>query len=153
MPCEKLDKGTLDKLLSLRYPIKVMASTPKLPKPPKKTIKAVTTPTSNAYSPPLLQRRVNQLRMLKRIRRTGKEAHCFQGVCSERTYRRFIKDNPEWQEEVSRAIKEFYNHQKLTEPGLREKLINQLIQKIENGHLSVTEILRVDQYLSELQQL
>lgn len=103
----------------------------------------------NKVTPKTLDRPAHQRRMLQAIILSGEEAGCWEGSCSRSTYHRFIKENPTWQERVDRAIAQYQNRITLANPGLRNKAIQLLITRVNDGEATVTELIKLLEFLPE----
>lgn len=100
----------------------------------------------------LLDKRSIQRTILLRIVVTGTEANCYKNIVSESTYRRWkAAHEDEWEERVDRARKQYLNHKTLADPALKSLVIQTLVNKIKNGELTASELIKIHQFLPDIE--
>ena len=99
----------------------------------------------------LFQPQVQTL-MLKKIVQSGKEQDCWEGITTRRNYLYWKARNREaWEKRVNAAIAQFHNHEILADPNLKKMVIKALVDKIKDGKLNSAELLKVPQFLPDVQ--
>lgn len=87
----------------------------------------------------------------RNIGKTGKVAHCYDGICSERQFMRWKKARrKEWQAILSAGMADFRLKLELTNPDIVSECTQQLLEKIRERALSARELKDVLEFFYKL---
>ena len=81
----------------------------------------------------ILDRRALRIRLLRRVRETGKIDECWEGICSKSALYNYLKRHPEYKEELETQKELFRLRMYQERPDLWEKAVAQIERYLKDG--------------------